>query len=133
MKTVVFSPKAGKYLRIKSLSEQNGNHFTSIAELDVSGCIEKDITDVNQVHSPDINAYPIPASDKLTVSLPGAGDNTQWQYAFYSMSSGMVKSGAIYQISGNHTFNIDDINTGTYILKLTNERGQIFRIKLVKR
>ncbi|MCY1722481.1 discoidin domain-containing protein [Prolixibacteraceae bacterium Z1-6] len=131
-KTITFAPTSGKYLKLKSLSEQNNNSFTSIAELDVTGCIQVDVTANNQIKIYDIEAYPIPAKDKLIISLPGSTNMQTWEYRFYSTSSSLIKSGSFTQTNDMHSLDISHFLSGTYILNLTNKNGQIFRVKLIK-
>jgi len=129
-KTVEFPAVTGQYICFKSLTEQNNNAFSSIAELDVTGCLN--ITSVSESKTLNIEAYPIPAKNRITVSLPGLQTMKNLNYTFYTTSSVVVKSGNITATNNTHSFDISNLKTGTYILKITNKNGQIFRIKLIK-
>lgn len=131
-KTIAFTPVIGKYLKLKSLSEQNDNSFTSISEIDVTGCLQKDITSISNNHISEIDAYPIPAADKLNISLPGVNTLEIINYQFYSISSSLVKSGSFVTMDNTHSFNVADLQAGTYLLLLKGSSGNTYRIKLIK-
>lgn len=133
LKKISFNKTSGRYVKLKSLSEQNGNPWATVAELDFIGCIEDNITGINPYKISDLKAYPIPTADKLTVSLPKTSDSNVWQYHIYSASGNMVRFDRFTSAQYNHSFDVSGIKPGVYFMILKNIGASEYRIKFVVR
>ncbi len=78
---------------------------------------------VNQEFSVDMNVYPLPATDYITIELSGAGDN--YRAGIYDIDGRMVLSGELTSESTN--LDLADLVTGTYILVITDESNNTLR------
>ncbi len=130
-KKVSFNATYGKYVKFKSLSEQNDSKYTTIAELDFTGCIDNN-TNSNQFAISDIKAYPIPATREITVDLPQNSKSGNWSYQIISSAGNLVQTNTFFTNSSNYTFNLQKINPGLYLISLKNDNGATYRIKFVK-
>jgi len=130
IKTVSFTPKSGRFVRLVALSEVNGNQFVTVAEITViQSTLSTNGTDFNQ---PTITAFPIPMKNKLNVNFDG---NT-------NLIGGLIKVQLI-DIRGTVVFskklkyaNTIEINTenfsdGIYFLNVSN-RDYNKTLKVIK-
>lgn len=120
----------GQYFRLVALSEVNGNAWASASEFSVVGC-----TDITGIHCcknqyKALKAFPIPTSGMISVSLP---DNERFNYTVYTVSGQKVRQGIIQNSNGNYPFNFSRFNPGIYLLRMTDENGIVYRVKVVKR
>ncbi len=128
--TLVFStPLIGRYWRLKAISEVNGNPWASAAEFSLKGCT--DITSLpglpNELLS--IQAFPMPVTSFLNLDLPGSNFV---KYQLYNSTGAEVLNGPCIGSSGNFTIDLRRCKSGIYFLRLTDEKGIIFRVKLIK-
>ena len=130
-KKVSIDATSGRYIKFKSLSEQNNNRFTTIAEIDFTGCIE-DETNSSTNELSKINAYPVPATTKLTIDLPQNGKSQNWNYRIVSSDGQVIKTDTFNGTASTHSFNLQNIKPGLYLLLLKNDANIIYRIKFIK-
>lgn len=128
---ISFDATLGKYIRLKSLSEQNNNPFTTVGELSVVGCLNGSTTAINSFKMEKINAYPIPAHEKVTIQLPIQNLNEKWNYKIISTSGQVIQSSEITISSTNYTFDVNNLNPGIYLMFLQNRDMKSFRIKII--
>ena len=120
----------GQYFRLVALSEINGGPWASAAEFNIVGC-----TDITGTHSckkdfKELKAFPIPSSGMITITLPTEGS---FNYSVYSISGQKVQQGIIQSNGEGQTFNLSGVKPGIYILRIVNEKGAVYRVKVVKR
>ncbi|MCF6332577.1 MAG: discoidin domain-containing protein [Draconibacterium sp.] len=131
-KKVLFDATNGRYIKFESLSEQNGNSFTTVAELSLFGCIESNNTANTIFETGDIKAYPIPAVDKITVDLPQNNKSGRWKYEIISSAGSTIETNTFFSNSSNYTFSLQKIKPGLYFIQLKNGDSSTYRIKFIK-
>jgi photosystem II stability/assembly factor-like uncharacterized protein len=131
-KEITFPAKEGQFIRIRSLSEQNGNPFSTVAELSVTGCISNNSTNAEAPTIPKVDAYPVPADQDITVNLP-AGGSESWNYQILASNGKIVKSGSFKYFSSSHTFSLNNFEPGIYFIFLKNHKSATYRVKFIKR
>lgn len=130
-KEIAFPAKKGQFIRLRSLSEQNGNPFTTLAELSVTGCINSNSTNAEAPTIPKADAYPVPADQDITVNLP-AGGSESWNYQILASNGKIVKSGSFRDYSSSYTFGLNGFEPGIYFILLENQKSATFRVKFIK-
>ncbi len=125
-----FEPSiVGRYFRLVALSEVNGNEWTSVAELSWK-CCNISTTGMSKFDEEySVKAFPVPSAGVVTISLPGNG---KYNYSIYSISGKIVDSGLIDRASSEHSFNLGSFHNGVYFIKLVDEGGIVYRVKVVK-
>jgi hypothetical protein len=104
---------------------QTGNYAVVITQLgcsDTSSCYNLIINSTYAPLESGVKVYPNPASDRLTIELPGAHQET---YALYDLMGRMLVNGAIFE--EKTTLNLANFETGLYILEIqsTTSKHQI--------
>jgi hypothetical protein len=106
----------------------NGNPWTSVAEFTLKGCY----TNVNteKFAKNPIQAFPVPATGILTLSLPGHSGKMECRM----ISSEGKKAGecTVEVADGNACIDISGLMPGVYLLVLTDRNGITFRVKVMK-
>jgi len=120
----------GRYFRLVALSEINGNAWASASEFSVVGC-----TDITGTHScigdyQELNAFPVPSSGVVTVSLP---DENRLEYSLLSVSGQVIHQGVIQDAGNSLSINLASNSPGVYILRMKGQSGAVYRVKIVKR
>ncbi len=123
------SPVNGRYFRLVALSEVNGNPWSSAAEFSFIGCNYITAVDEMNEHAFEIKAFPIPSSGIVNVSLP-TGRN--FDYQIFSSSGRVVREGNIQRSSNSHNFDLESCSAGIYVLRLRNEYGSEYRVKMIR-
>ncbi len=128
--TVVFDePQIGKFFRLYALSEVNGNAWASAAEFDLVGCTDLS-NDIDQIQdNSNLTAFPIPTSGMLTIPLP---NSNSLSYSIHSISGQTVREGKIENAAGSYSFDLTSYLPGIYIIRLRDESGRFFRVKIIK-
>ena len=129
---VSFGATNGRYIKFKSLSEQNGNNWTAIAELSFVGCIDNSNAVNNQIRISDIKAYPIPAINQITIDLPQNNNTEKWNYQIISSAGKIIQSNTFESNSSHHTFSLQKVKPGLYFIQLKNGDSTTYHIKFVK-
>ena len=129
IKRIRFSATSGKYIKLKSLSEQNGNNWASISEFNLLGCIG---TKSNEFEINNISAYPIPATDRITINLPQFNSSKNWSFKIISSTGQIVQTNEFSSYNLEYTFKLNNIKSGLYFIKLRSEDATIYRIKFIK-
>ena len=130
-KKIVFAAKSGRFIKLKSLSEQSGAYYTTVAEISVTGCVQKDATLANQLIQGEISAYPIPANDKITVELPPQFTKEKWNYKIISSAGQILQSNEVNNSSFEHTFDLNGTNPGMYFIVLQDSSSKVYRVKII--
>ncbi|MGM0621875.1 MAG: discoidin domain-containing protein, partial [Bacteroidota bacterium] len=131
-KQIEFEPQSGQFVKFKSLSEENGNPFTTVAELDFVGCISQNSTTSEMHQMNETGAYPIPAKEQITVSLPTGQGSSKWNYQMVNLSGKILDAGQFSQVSSEHSFRLNEFEPGIYLILLKNQNSATtYRIKFV--
>jgi hypothetical protein len=126
------TPHKARYARLKALSEVNGNAWTSIAELTITGCIKPN-SSIYDTYSDDISAYPIPTNGQLNLSLLSSDGYRSLQYTLFSVNGQAVKSGRVEGFANELQIDLSAFSVGIYYLHLTDQNGTRYRLKVIKK
>ncbi len=78
-----------------------------------------------------IKLYPNPANKQVTIELPQTADNTiTYQIKVTDIAGKIVMEQK--QLSGTHQLSLDKLTTGTYLIEITDTKGNKTTEKLVK-
>jgi hypothetical protein len=80
--------------------------------------------------SREIAVYPIPATTQLTI-LSDNLDAGKYSVKFYNNKGTLKRQGTLDTDSGNLTLDVDDLESGIYILKMTSSNGETISKKLI--
>ena len=128
--TFVFGlPVKARYFRLKSLSEVNGNPWASVAELSAVGCKSYPTSAINLDLFNDLKASPIPATDWVTISLPGGDEFT---YFLYDALGQLIENRKQNPGGKELRLNLTGLSPGNYFVRLVNDQGNVFRVKLLR-
>lgn len=119
--------KPTRFVRFKALSEVNGNPWASAAELDFVGCYAE-VSNADQPLYKEVNAYPIPAMDKLLISLPQG----RYTYFVYQTSGLLQSQGVCTTDLASASLDVSSYSSGIYHIVAVSERGIQFRLKFIK-
>ncbi len=138
LKTVNFTPKTGNYIRLRSLSEVNGSAFTSAAEINViqsnSARIAEEkqvIMDVAPPLSEEVNIFPVPFSDNISIKLTSASVHERTKIRILDMKGRVVYRSIHSPNDGLLKINTSDFQDGVYVVELKNAM-RFQRKKIVK-
>jgi hypothetical protein len=123
-------PPTGQYLRIVALSEVNNNYFTSLAEINLTGCYNNGNGILTHQVVNELKAFPVPTSGIVNVTVP---PNKSLRYTIFSISGRVVNTGEIRMTGSNHSFDFSDYKTGVYFIRMTDRKGTVYRTKVVKK
>ncbi|MFZ4521138.1 MAG: discoidin domain-containing protein [Bacteroidales bacterium] len=128
---VIFdSAKTGSYFKLVALSEVNGNPWASAAEFSLTGCVDWP-AGIQPGKFPDaLTAFPVPSDGVVQVSLPGRGN---FNYQVISPDGMIVKNGVVTDQNEIFLLSIGDFNNGVYIIRLVDDKGVVYRVKIVKK
>lgn len=130
-KIIKFTASPGRYLRLRALSEVNGNAWTSAAEIKVVGCrVVSSVEDLSWAS--DLKAYPVPATTQLNVQLPFNDGINPYNYEIVSVNGARITQGVT--VAGDRSLQLDlsGIESGYYLVKLTDHRGVVYRSRFMK-
>jgi hypothetical protein len=119
----------GKYLRIKALSEVNGNPWASAAEFSLKGCFTSLPSGSSQVQIIKTDAYPVPCKDQLQVTIPEEGMIT---YQVSSLQYPSVLSGSLKALEGQIQIDTAPLLSGMYQLICRTASGSIYTVRFTK-
>ncbi len=118
----------GNCFRLVALSEVNGNPWASAAEFSLVGCTDTLHTSVKKYVQRQITAFPVPTSGNVFIPLPGGKSFT---YQIINASGHLFDSGTITG-TGNYGFDFSPYPRGIYLIKLMNNQGNVFLVKILK-
>lgn len=78
----------------------------------------------------NVSIYPNPTKANLVISISGGDTNVNYTYVLYNSSGAQISSGSISQ-SENYTLQMEQYNTGIYILLLQYNNDRI-PFKIIK-
>jgi photosystem II stability/assembly factor-like uncharacterized protein len=118
----------GKYVRIKALSEVNGNPWASAAEFSLKGCYASAPSSAENTSLLQMTAYPIPCSDQLSVLLPLKGPVN---YTIVSQSGAVVSTG-VHVDEDKFEIDTSDLPSGVYVVQCVSASKQACFVRFVK-
>ncbi|MCX6306164.1 MAG: discoidin domain-containing protein [Bacteroidetes bacterium] len=128
--TIVFDTAvSGRYMRLVALSEVNGNPWASAAEFSLVGCVDWPAGIRPEAFSSNITAFPVPTSDIVEIALPSG---KSFRYQVISSSGGIVSAGTIENPHDTWPVNLGNASPGVYLVQLKDDKGVIYRVKVVK-
>ncbi len=83
-------------------------------QIKASGSVGTEIITMN----PGINIYPNPASQCLTIEIPGSAENPEIR--LYDLSGRMIETNLIRESQGRWRMNIININPGIYLIRVAD-------------
>ena len=123
------APPTGRYLRFVSLSEVNGNYFTSVAEINITGCYNNGNGILSHRITKEISAFPVPTSGVVNLTVP---PHKNLKYGIYSAAGQKIIAGEIRNSGSHYSFNLSGFSSGIYFVIMTDEAGVTYRAKIVK-
>ena len=127
---VLDSAKAGRFFRLKALSEVNGNPWASAAEFSLVGCVNYPAGTEKVPASNSLVAFPVPTDGCVNLSLP-PGD--RFNYRLVSSAGQVVEQGSIEHPSATYILSLANKHAGVYYFILTDKSGVTYRIKVLKK
>jgi photosystem II stability/assembly factor-like uncharacterized protein len=121
-------PVTGSFLRLLALSEVNGNAWSSIAELELTGCLV-DPTTVIKDQLANVRAYPVPVMDVLHISLPVSG---LFNWELFAMNGKKIKSGQLKESNAQLSIQTEDLIPGLYIVRIIDQQGSNYWVKVIR-
>ncbi len=128
--TITFdSAIVGHYFRLVALSEVNGNPWASAAEFSMVGCVDWPAgTDPAETQN-SITAFPVPTNGIVNVSLPAG---SKFHYQVLTSNGREIEQGMIESPAESYPFNLGNSPSGIYFIRITNNQGVIYRVKVIK-
>ncbi len=118
----------GKYFRLLALSEVNGNAWSSAAEFTMVGCTDITFGNHKRELDTELLAFPVPSNGIVSVSLPsGLG----FSYQIFNANGKSCLQGNIEKQKENHSFDLSSFVSGIYFIKLRDEDGVVYNVKVV--
>jgi len=124
--------RTAHYLRLKALSEVNGNGWSSAAELSMVGCL-KPASGIRDVYSDDISAFPIPTDGKVNLSILSDNTYRKLNYTLLSLDGCILKQGLLEGYSGELSIDLSSVGSGLYMILLVDDQGIKYRVKVIKK
>ena len=119
----------GQYFRLVALSEVNGNAWSSAAEFTLTGCTDltENISSCNNYV--DIKAFPVPTNGLLTINAP-AGKLVD--YKIMTLDGKRIGSRHVSGTNQNYQIDLEYLDSGIYLIILTDKSGIKYRAKAIK-
>jgi hypothetical protein len=116
------SSKGVVYYRLKMMDSQKRYQYSAVRLVRIGDA-------PTQVQ---VQAYPNPVMNELRVTVPANWQKKQVSYEVYNMSGNMVKRIVSTNASQTETMNVQDLGTGTYVVKAYTQ-DEVASQRIVKR
>lgn len=126
------NPVEGQYIRLRALSEINGNAWASMAELKLIGSTTTDgaLTGTTNLEiGNNITAFPNPTSDQVNVLMPSGSGFT---YSIFSSAGLVLERGTVEPNTAIHSFNLQKYPAGLFLIKLVDQAEEVYLVKIIK-
>ena len=126
---VMDTVKTARYFRLRALSEVNGNAWASAAEFSVTGCVDWPAGTGRDQFTGNLKVFPVPTNGIVEVSLP-SGD--KFGYQVISSAGRIACEGKTGIGRDKWLFDLGSNVAGVYLIRLTDEHGISWNIKVIK-
>ena len=127
---VLDTPVIGKYFRLLALSEVNGNPWASAAEFTMVGCVNYPEGNEILAETKKLTGFPVPTGGIVNITLPAG---KRFDYKVISSTGQEMENGIIDDLSDSFPLNMSNRSAGIYIVTLTDNKGVIYRVRVVKK
>jgi hypothetical protein len=118
---------SARYVKFRSLSEVNGNPWTTVAEFHAQGCIPPQPSSVTESMEA-LSIYPNPTSGMVTIPISGANI----QHIEFTDARGRVIRTFAGQFDQNDIMlDCSGIGTGFYQIRLKGINGSMYRCSII--
>ncbi|MCE2789620.1 MAG: discoidin domain-containing protein [Saprospiraceae bacterium] len=118
-----------KFFRIKALSEVNNNPWASAAEFSLKGCYAAIPSGLKEEGVTLTEAYPVPCTDQLVVTIPEEGIVT---YRLSAIHQANVRSGSLEATQGRIFLDTKDLVQGMYLFSCRTQTGNVYAVRFTK-
>lgn len=129
-KTVTLkNTKSGHYWKLVALSEVNGNAWASAAEFTIVGC-NGDTSD-SEIPSLDnqVSAWPVPTNGLVRLDVPA---DKEYSYSILTPQGKLIAIGEIKTGPAGQEVNLGNYESGLYLIRLVDNGGTCYWVKVVK-
>ena len=123
-------PVITENIRLVALSEVNGNPWTSVAEISLTGCYGQYLGKSDQPMQRTLHAFPVPTDGIIHLAVPYG--NT-YRYRVYSGSGQVLTTGKLQEDVSQQSFDLTRFKPGLYLIIITGNSGVSYRVKVLKR
>jgi len=125
-------PKAGRYIKLRALSEVNGNNWASAAEFGVVGCNYSATATKNNLLNYEITAFPVPTDGIIGFDLPGNQHN-RYNYLIRTAMGAIVDQGVLDVSNDSPRINLSAYKAGIYFISLVDIHNVTYRVKVIRK
>ncbi len=121
--------KSGRYWKLVALSEVNGNQWASAAEFTIIGCNgDTSGSELGELDS-RITAWPVPTNGSVRLDVPA---DKEYTYTILTIDGRSLGSGRISKGEAGQNLDMGSYQTGVYFVRLTDQAGTSYTVKLLK-
>lgn len=116
------------YYRLKLVDMDGTFSYSSVKSVDMNTSVDKKSEIVTAL-------FPVPANDRLTAMLSENYMNSALSYSIYDLSGKQIGSSQVLDTDGSSkevSIDLSVLGTGFYFLEITNQSGDIQRVKFIK-
>ena len=118
-----------RYVRIRALSEVNGNAWASAAEFDLVGCWSKISSVHHQEKIPHLKAFPVPSQGIFIIELP---DENIHHMHLFNVGGTLVQERKVDGSGTELYLDLRDLPSGVYWVRCATVDHRYYHVKLVK-
>ena len=121
--------KSGQYWKLVALSEVNDNIWASAAEFTIVGCNgNTEGADVPFTDS-KVKAFPVPTNGWVRLDVPA---NQEYTCTILSVQGKLIDRTQIKTDSAGQMINLENYESGVYLIRLLDQTGVSYWVKVVK-
>jgi photosystem II stability/assembly factor-like uncharacterized protein len=127
--SVVFEePVVGRYMRLRALSEINGNPWASAAELGYIGCLNRYSNTEDKHTYAELKAFPVPSDGIFFISMPPQSPH---EYSVYNAQGSLIRKAYTDGRTDQVKIDLSGEKPGLYIIKFRSAQS-LFTAKVIK-